>query len=85
MLTPAEVYEKSNREYTGKITNYEYSGDYPVLKVNYKGYISFDFQRIYFSETFVGEYLEFRPNPQGIPSMLSLEISELQNLIPFPA
>lgn len=65
MLTPAEVYEKSNREYTGKITNYEYSGDYPVLKVNYKGYISFDFQRIYFSETFVGEYLEFRPNPLG--------------------
>lgn len=65
MLTPSEVYTKSERTYTGKIKPYEYSGKYPVLKVNCKGYISFDNQRLYFSETFCGEYLEFRPNPHG--------------------
>ncbi len=65
MLTPSEVYVKSNREYTGKIKPYEYSGEYPILKVNCKGYISFDFQRLYFSKTFIGEYIEFRPNPIG--------------------
>lgn len=65
MLTPSDVYVKSNREYTGKITPYQYSGDYPVLKVNCKGYISFEYQRLYFSETFIGEKIEFRPNPLG--------------------
>lgn len=65
MLTPADVYEKSNREYHEKISKYEYGGEYPVLKVNYKGYISFNRKRFYFSETFAGEYLEFRPNPCG--------------------
>lgn len=65
MLTPSDVYVKSNRHYTGIIKPYEYSGDYPVLKVNCKGYISFEFQRLYFSETFIGEYIEFRPNPLG--------------------
>lgn len=65
MLTPSDVYVKSNREYTGKIIPYEYSGDYPILKVNCKGYISFEHQRLYFSETFIGEKLEFRPNPLG--------------------
>lgn len=65
MLTPSDVYIKSNREYTGIIKPYEYSGEYPVLKVNYKGYISFEFQRLYFSETMAGELIEFRPNPLG--------------------
>ena len=65
MLTPSDVYIKSNRQYTGIIKPYEYSGEYPVLKVNCKGYISFEFQRLYFSETFIGEYIEFRPNPLG--------------------
>lgn len=65
MLTPSDIYVKSNREFTGRITPYEYSGSFPVLKVNCKGYISFEFQRLYFSETFIGEYIEFRPNPLG--------------------
>lgn len=65
MKTPSQVYTKSNRIYTGKISEYEYSGIYPIKKVNCKGYISFDNQRLYFSETFIGEYLEFRPNPLG--------------------
>ena len=65
MHTPAEVYVKSNREYTGKFPKFEYSGAFPVKKVNCKGYISFDNQRLFFSETFAGQYLEFRPNPLG--------------------
>lgn len=65
MLTPSEVYIKSNRQYNGLIKPYEYSGEYPVLKVNCKGYISFEYQRLYFSETFIGEYIEFRQNPLG--------------------
>lgn len=65
MLTPSDVYVKSNRAYTGIIKPYEYGGEYPILKVNCKGYISFEFQRLYFSETFIGEYIEFRPNPLG--------------------
>ena len=65
MLTPSEVYIKSNRQYTGLIKPYEYSGEYPILKVNCKGYISFEYQRLYFSETFIGEHIEFRPNPLG--------------------
>lgn len=62
MLTPSDVYTKSIREYKGKFPKYEYSGTFPVRKVNCKGYISFDNQRLYFSETFSGEYIEFRPN-----------------------
>lgn len=65
MLTPSDVYVKSNRQYTATIAPYEYSGEYPILKVNCKGYISFEFQRLYFSETMIGEYIEFRPNPLG--------------------
>ena len=65
MLTPAEVYTESNREYNPTIKKYDYSGTYPIKKVNCKGYISFENQRLYFSETFIGEYIEFRPNPLG--------------------
>ena len=65
MLTPSDVYVKSNREYTHKIQSYEYSGLFPIKKVNFKGYVSIDNQRLYFSETFAGDYIEFRPNPLG--------------------
>lgn len=65
MFTPSDVYTKSPRTYTGIVKQYEYSGIYPVLKVNCKGYISFDRKRLYFSETMSGEYIEFRPNPHG--------------------
>lgn len=65
MLTPSDVYTRSPREYNNRISEYEYSGNFPVKKVNCKGYLSFENQRLYFSETFKGEYLEFRPNPLG--------------------
>lgn len=65
MLTPSDVYIRSNREYTGKLFPYEYGGEFPVLKVNSNGYVSIERKRMYFSETFAGEYIEFRPNPLG--------------------
>lgn len=65
MQTPADVYVPSNREYNPNISKYEYGGEYPILKVNCKGYISFHNQRLYFSETMSGEYIEFRQNPIG--------------------
>ena len=65
MFTPSDVYTKSPRRYTGIVKPYEYSGIYPVLKVNCKGYISFDRKRLYFSETMSGQYIEFRPNSHG--------------------
>lgn len=63
MQTPSDVYRKSHREYNEKVRNYDYSGEYPIVKVNCKGYLSLDYQRMYFSETMAGEYLEIRPNP----------------------
>lgn len=83
MLTPSEVYTRSNREYTGNITAYEYSGEYPVLKVNYKGYVSIDGQRMFFSDTFIGEHIEFRPNPLGdsfIACFRNFQIAEFDSV-----
>lgn len=83
MLTPSDVYTKSNRKYSGYISDYEYSGIYPVLKVNCKGYISFDNQRLYFSETMRGDYIEFRPNPLGdswIACFRNFRIAEFDTL-----
>lgn len=83
MLTPSDVYTKSNRIYTGIIPDFEYSGVFPVLKVNCKGYLSFDNKRLYFSETMRGEYIEFRPNPLGdswFACFRNFRIAEFDNL-----
>ena len=63
MLTPADIYTPSEREYTEKISKYEYSGQYRVIKVNNWGYIRFDKWQVYLSETMINEYIEIRPNP----------------------
>ena len=65
MRCPAEVYEPSSRLYTEKVRAYEYSGNNHVIKVNSWGYVRFDKWQVYLSETFIDEYLEFRPNPLG--------------------
>lgn len=65
MLCPAEVYIPSEKRYTGKIAMYEYGGQFHVVKVNSWGYVRFDRWQIYLSETMIGEYIEFRPNPLG--------------------
>lgn len=65
MKCPSEVYVPSNREYHESVEKYEYGGEHHVIKVNSWGYVRFDRFQIYLSETMVGEYIEFRPNPNG--------------------
>lgn len=65
MKCPGEVYVPSLKSYPEKKSVYEYSGQYHVIKVNSWGYVRFDGQRIYLSETMVNEFVEFRPNPHG--------------------
>ena len=65
MQCPSEIYKPSTREYKEKISEYEYSGQYHVIKVNSWGYARFDKWQVYLSETMIGEHIEFRPNPHG--------------------
>lgn len=65
MRCPAEVYVPSRRSLPSRIPEYEYSGEYHVLKVNSWGYVRFGRHQVYLSETMVGRYLEFRPSPDG--------------------
>lgn len=65
MKCPADVYVPSMRQYVDEVKPYEYGGQYHVIKVNSWGYVRFDKWQVYLSETMVGEYIEFRPNPHG--------------------
>lgn len=65
MRRPSDVYIRSNKEYSDIVSAYEYGGEYHVIKVNSWGYVRFDKWQIYLSETMIGEYIEFRPNPHG--------------------
>jgi len=65
MRCPAQVYCPSSRRFPEKISKFEYSGQYHVIKVNSWGYVRFDKWQIYLSETMIGENIEFRPNPNG--------------------
>lgn len=64
MKCPASVYVPSRRAYPQKIPKFEYGGEYHVIKVNSWGYLRFDRWQVYLSETLIGEYIEFRPNPR---------------------
>jgi hypothetical protein len=64
-LCPADIYERSDREYIEKVLPYEYDSTNHVIKVNSWGYVRFDKWQMYLSETMIGEYIEFRPNPLG--------------------
>ena len=65
MKCPADVYQRSGREYDATVKKYEYGGQYHVLKVNSWGYVRFHNFQVYLSETMINERLEFRPNPHG--------------------
>lgn len=62
MKCPADVYVRSSREYSEEIKNYEYSGEYRMIKVNSWGYIRFADWQVYLSETMKNELIEIRPN-----------------------
>ena len=65
MKCPGEVYEPSQKKYTGIIKPYEYSGEYHVIKVNSWGYLRFAKWQEYLSETMIGEEIELRPSQNG--------------------
>ena len=65
MRCPSDIYVPSERVYCDQVKRYEYGGEYHVIKVNNWGYVRFDRWQIYLSETMIGEYIEFRPNPYG--------------------
>ena len=65
MKCPADIYIPSKKNYTDTVTPYDYGTQYHVIKVNSWGYVRFDKWQIYLSETMIGEYIEFRPNPLG--------------------
>lgn len=65
MKRPSDIYVPSNREYNDKIIPYDYGGQYHVIKVNSWGYVRYANRQVYLSETMIGEYIEFRPNPLG--------------------
>ena len=65
MKRPKDIYLPSERKYSDKVSKYEYSGIYHVIKVNSWGYVRFDRWQIYLSETMIDERIEFRPNPNG--------------------
>ena len=65
MKRPGDVYEPSQRQYNDKIKKYEYGGEHHVIKVNSWGYVRFDKWQVYLSETMIGQYIEFRPSPDG--------------------
>ena len=65
MRCPSDVYQTSCRTYSDTVPKYTYGGQYHVIKVNCWGYVRFNQWQVYLSETMVGEYIEFRPNPNG--------------------
>ena len=65
MKRPADVYVPSKRKYPDKIADFEYGGEYHVIKVNSWEYVRFANYQVYLSETMIGEYVEFRPSEAG--------------------
>ena len=65
MRCPADIYVPSKRYYTDTVHQYDYSGQFHIIKVNSWGYVRFDKWQVYLSETMIGEHIEFRPNPLG--------------------
>lgn len=65
MKCPGEVYHPSDRKYTDRVSSYDYNGTNHIIKVNSWGYVRFHKWQVYLSETFIGDYIEFRFNPHG--------------------
>ena len=65
MKCPSEIYQPSARTYYDAVPNYEYGGQFHVIKVNSWGYVRFAHYQVYLSETMIDEHIEFRPSPKG--------------------
>lgn len=62
---PADIYTPSERIFADKVNSFEYDGRFHVIKVNSWGYVRFQNFQLYLSETFIDDYVEFRPNPNN--------------------
>lgn len=62
---PADIYIPSDRIFADKVNSFEYDGRFHVIKVNSWGYVRFQNFQLYLSETFIDDYVEFRPNPDN--------------------
>ncbi|MEG2116876.1 MAG: IS481 family transposase [Clostridia bacterium] len=61
MRCPSEVYTASDKEYVDKVKEYDYCGEFHMIKVNNWGYLRYAGFQIYLSETMRNTYLEIRP------------------------
>ena len=62
---PADIYTHSERIFADKVEPFEYESGFKVIKVNSWGYVRFQNFQLYLSETFIGDYVQFRPNPNN--------------------
>lgn len=63
--TPAKHYQPSKREYTHKISEWEYSNEYEVRKVKGSGYITIRNQGYFLSEAFGGKTIAVKVSSKG--------------------
>ena len=62
---PADVYTHSERILADKVEPFEYEPGFKAIKVNSWGYVRFQNFQLYLSETFINDYVQFRPNPNN--------------------
>ena len=55
----------SERIFADKVEPFEYEPGFKVIKVNSWGYVRFQNFQLYLSETFINDYVQFRPNPNN--------------------
>lgn len=63
--TPSKHYQPSKREYTHKISEWEYSNEYDVRKVKESGYITIRNQGYFLSEAFGGKTIAVKGSSKG--------------------
>jgi transposase InsO family protein len=79
MDTPAMHYRESGRRYDPSLKEPEYDSGANLRKVNYKGYISIRRKRYFFSDAFIGKYLEIREQDDDVFSLFygNFEVAKL--------
>lgn len=62
---PADIYTCSERIFADKVSKFEYDAGFHVIKVNSWGYVRYQNFQLYLSDTFINDYVQFRPNPNN--------------------
>lgn len=69
LAVPASRYKPSKKKMPLKLKEPEYNGKTNVRKINYKGYITINRHRYYFSESFIDKYVELKMKNEYIISI----------------